>query len=282
MFLFLLLACGGDHAPTAHEAGHEHGPAGHEHGTPAAAGASAAAGHAHEGGAAHGHEGGAAHGHEGGAAHAHEAGGGHGAAPHAHSSSHGGEIKTVGDLHVEARFMRSGVMVWVTDAQEKPVDLATVTAGAVVKGAAGIQSVPMAVMGDHLHAALTLPEGTAADAVITLTYGGKPVSVDFRTTSVGSLAEHDHTSLHGGVVSMWGDFHVEYLAKGGEVRFWVSDARRLSVTEGVSGSARVGAVTVPLTLDVASGALVGKATPAQGEGATVDVKVGDKAFSLAF
>lgn len=231
----------------------------------------------------------APHAHDGAAPHAHDApaasapaAGGHAATPHSHASGHGGEVKTVGDLHVEARFMKSGVMVWVTDAAEKPVDLAQVTAGAVVKTAKGIESVPMSVMGDHLHAAVALEEGTPADAVLTITYGGKPVSVDFRTEKVGALAEHDHTSLHGGVVGMWGDYHVEYLAKDGEVRFWMSDAHRLAIKEGVSGSAKLGDTVVPLAFDPATGLLSGKATPAAGQQIMLDAKVGETSFSLAF
>ena len=235
-----------------------------------------AAPHAHDGAAPHAHDGAAPHAHDGAAPHD------HGAAPHAHASGHGGEVKTVGALHVEARFMKSGVMVWVSDAAEKPVDLAQVTAGAVVKTAKGVESVPMSVMGDHLHAAVALEEGTPADAVLTLTYGGKPVSVDFRTEKVGALAEHDHTSLHGGVVSMWGDYHVEYRATDGEVRFWVSDAHRVAVKEGVSGSAKLGDRVVPLTFDPATGLLSGKAAPAAGQRVTLDAKVGAASFSLAF
>lgn len=111
---------------------------------------------------------------------------GHDTTPHTHAAGHGGEVKTVGELHVEGRFMRSGLMVWVNDADQQPVDLASVTGAAVVKGPAGVTTVLLAPMGDHLHAALTLPEGTAADAVVTFNVAGTPVRVDFRTSSVGS------------------------------------------------------------------------------------------------
>jgi len=255
MLFLLLAACGGDP-----DAGHEHPAASATPGAPTTEGA---APHDHDD--ARDHDDAA---HEGG--------------PHAHAASHGGEVKMAGDLHVEARFTKSGVMVWLRDAAEAPIDAATVTAGAVVKTGAGVQSVPMMSMGDHLHAALPLEEGTAAEAVLTLTVGGKPVSVDFHVEEVGALAEHDHTTLHGGVLSMWGDNHVEYLAKDGEVRFWVSDAHRVARREGVTGSAKVGDTVVPLTFDPATGLLSGKATPTAGQRVTLDVTVGAQTFSLVF
>ena len=241
--LVLLFACG--EAPTPP---HAHDDAGHAHGAPAAPAPSAA----------------------------------HDATPHAHASGHGGEVKVVGDLHLEARFVKSGLMLWLRDAAEQPVELATVTAGAVIRTAAGIQSVPLSSMGDHLHASLALEEGTPADAVVTITVQGKAVSADFRTERVGALAEHDHTPLHGGVVGMWGDHHVEYVAQDGDVRFYVSDAHRVAVREGVRGAAKVGDVAVPLVFDPASGLLSGKAAPAPGQRVTLDVTVGETSFTLAF
>ncbi len=204
----------------------------------------------------------------------------HGGTAHAHGSGHGGEVKVAGAYHVEGRFLRSGLMVWIADAAEAPIDLATASGTAVIKGPAGVTTVLLASMGDHLHAAMTLPEGTAADAVVTLAIGGKAVSVDFRTAAVGSLAEHDHTALHGGVVSMWGDHHVEYVASADAVRFYVTDAKRVPVKAAVSGTATVAGKAVPLTFDAATGALSAAVAPSGL--VMLDAKVGDATFSLGF
>ncbi|MDP2308268.1 MAG: hypothetical protein Q8P18_19775, partial [Pseudomonadota bacterium] len=40
---------------------------------------------------------------------------GHAAGAHAHASPHGGEVKPVGDRHVEALFMPGGIMFWISD-----------------------------------------------------------------------------------------------------------------------------------------------------------------------
>lgn len=204
----------------------------------------------------------------------------HGATAHAHASGHGGEVKAVGALHVEGRFLRSGLMVWISDAAGVPVDLAAASGTAVIKGPAGVTTVLLTGMGDHLHAAMTLPEGTAADAVVTLSVAGQAVSVDFRTAAVGSLAEHDHTALHGGVVSMWGDHHVEYVARPDTVRFYVTDAKRVPVTTNVSGTVTVGGKAVPLVFDADIGALTAAVAPTGL--VMLDAKVGDATFSLGF
>jgi hypothetical protein len=136
-------------------------------------------------------------------------------------------------------------------------------------------------MGDHLHAAVKLEHGKPATAVLTLTREGKVESVQFDVAAVG-LAEHDHTSLHGGQVGMWGDFHLEYAPADGEHRVWISDARRVPVTAGASGSLKDGDTVVPLTFDPATGLLSGRAEGAGTRPVMVDVKVGETSFSLAF
>lgn len=206
---------------------------------------------------------------------------GHAAGDHAHDSPHGGVVKTVGERHVEALFMPGGIMFWVSDAAQKPLPVDGFTGTAVVKGPQGVETVTLAPMGDHLHAVAKLAQGDAASAVLTLTKDGKAESVTFETSAVG-LQEHDHTALHGGQVSMWGDYHVEYAPKDGEHRVWVSDAKRVPVTTNVSGSLKDGDTVVPLTFDPATGVLSGKAEGAGTRPVMVDVKVGEAGFSLAF
>ncbi len=209
------------------------------------------------------------------------ASGDHAAGDHAHASPHGGEVKTVGERHVEARFMPGGVMFWISDANQKELPVDGFTGTAVIKGPQGVETVQLASMGDHLHAVAKLAQGDTASVVLTLTHGGKAESVSFESTSVG-LAEHDHTSLHGGQVSMWGDYHLEYAPKDGEHRVWVTDAKRAAVTGAVSGSLKDGDTVVPLTFDPATGLLAGKGEGAGTRPVTVDVKVGETSFSLGF
>ncbi len=60
--------------------------------------------------------------------------------------------------------------------------------------------------------------------------------------------EHDHTPLHGGIVAMSGDLHLEVLSlKSGEVRVWVTDAFRRPVPlAGKKGTVEVEGSVVPL------------------------------------
>lgn len=208
------------------------------------------------------------------------AGAGHADAAHAHASPHGGEVKAVGTRHVEALFMPGGIMFWLYDSEDKPLPIDGFTGSAVVKGPGGVETVTLTPMGDHLHAMVKLTQGQPATAVLTLTSAGKAESVSFETSGVG-LAEHDHTSLHGGQVSMWGDYHLEYAPKDGEHRVWVTDANRVAVT-GVTGSLKDGDTVVPLTFDAATGVLSGKANGAGSRPVMVDVKVGETSFSLGF
>ncbi|MDP2317191.1 MAG: hypothetical protein Q8P41_30170 [Pseudomonadota bacterium] len=205
---------------------------------------------------------------------------GHASGAHAHASPHGGEVKTVGQHHVEALFMPGGIMFYVSDSAQKPLPVEGFAGTAVVKSPSGVETVTLAPMGDHLHATAKLAQEDAATAVLTLTFGGKAESVSFETKSVG-LQEHDHTSLHGGQVGMWGDYHLEYAPKDGEHRVWVTDAKRAQVT-GVTGSLKDGDTVVPLTFDPAAGVLSGKHDGAGTRPVMVDVKVGETSFSLGF
>ena len=46
---------------------------------------------------------------------------GHASGEHAHESPHGGEVKTVGERHVEALFMPVGIMFYVSDAAQHTI-----------------------------------------------------------------------------------------------------------------------------------------------------------------
>jgi hypothetical protein len=199
---------------------------------------------------------------------------------HPHDAPHGGIVQSVGDMHVEALMMASGVLFYLSDAQQKPITVEGYTGNAVIKGPAGVTTVDLMPMGDHLHAAATLAQGQPASAVLTLNHDGKALSASFATESVG-MHSHDHTALHGGRVGMWGDYHLEYAPKDGEYRVWVTDEHRNPVAGTVTASLKDGDRTVPLTAD-ATGALVGKGEGAGSRPVMIDVAANGTSFSLAF
>jgi hypothetical protein len=200
---------------------------------------------------------------------------------HAHAAPHGGVVKSVGGRHVEAVFMPGGVLFYLSSPEGGALPVDGFAGSVVVKGPGGVETVTLQPMGDHLHAVVTLQHGQPAGVVLTLTHEGRAESATFEVAAVG-LAEHDHTSLHGGQVGMWRDFHLEYAPRDGEHRVYVTDAKRLPVSLGVSGSLKDGDATLPLTFDPATGMLSGKAPGAGSRKVLVEVKVGDVAFSLGF
>lgn len=199
----------------------------------------------------------------------------------AHHPPHGGVVQTVADHHLELSFTPGGLMIWISDKDQKPLDPAPFAGMAVVNGPAGVVTVKLDPMGEHLHAVTTLELGKPASAVVTLPIAGQARSLRFEVKAVG-MSEHDHTSLHGGVVSMWKDVHVEHTAAGGEHRFYVSDSKRVPIISGVSGSVRDGEKVVPLSFDPATGCLSGKVEGAGTRGVMLEAVVGEETFSLAF
>ena len=207
---------------------------------------------------------------------------GHGQADaHGHNAAHGGILAALDALHVEAVVTHNGVLFYPGDADANGLPADAFSGQAVIKGPSGVETVQLMTMGDHLHAVAKLEVGKPATIVVTLTREGKPQSHTFDVKAVG-MQEHDHTTLHGGVVSMWGDFHVEYIKKDGEHRFYMSDAMRVPLTGNVSGTATQGGKTVPLVFDAGTGLLSGRADPA-GEGMVMlDAKVEAVGFSLGW
>ncbi len=205
----------------------------------------------------------------------------HDATPHTHAATHGGVSASLGDLHAEAVISPEGVLFYLSDVDEKPLLADGWSGTAVIKSGNEVQSVALMAMGDHLHAMAKLTKGAPASVVLTVTKDGKARSGTFETPSVG-MAAHDHTSLHGGQVSMWGDFHLEYLGGGDTYRAWVTDAHRNPVREGVTGTLTDGATVVPLTFDATTGLLSGTGAGAGTRPVSVDVAIGATKFTLAF
>ncbi len=240
---------------------------------PAAPEASPAPAAAPEAAPAHDH-GSHDHGEAGGPEHGADAGHGHGAA-------HGGIQAELEGLHVEAVVTHNGVLFYPADGDNKGLPAEGFSGQAAIKGPTGVETVPLMPMGDHLHALAKLEVGKPATIVLTLTRDGKPQSHTYEVKAVG-MQEHDHTTLHGGVVSMWGDYHVEYVKKDGEHRFYMSDAKRVPLSGTVSGSATQGGKDVPLAFDPTAGLLSAKADPAAAGMVMLNAKVDGTEFSLGW
>lgn len=204
----------------------------------------------------------------------------HSSADHSHAAPHGGIVQTLGDLHVEALMMPGGVMFYLSDADQKALPVDGYSGSAAVKGPSGVSTVELMAMGDHLHAAAVLVQGEPAAAVLTLTHEGKAASASFETQAVG-LQSHDHTPLHGGQVSMWGNNHVEYAPKDDTYRFWLTDEHRNAEAGALSGSVKDGDNTLPLTVD-AAGMLSAKGEGAGSRPVMVEITTGGETFSLGF
>lgn len=200
---------------------------------------------------------------------------------HGHGAKHGGIQKELEGMHIEGLAMGSGVMFYITDGNAAPLPLEGITGTAVIKGPSGVEQVQLVPMGDHLHAPGKLVQGQPATVVVTLTRAGKAQSTTFDIPSVG-LEAHNHVSLHGGQVSMWGDYHVEYVGKDDVYQFWLTDASREIVKAALSGVVKDGAQQLPLTLDPSTGRLSAKAEGAGSRPVTVELKAGETSFSLGF
>lgn len=205
----------------------------------------------------------------------------HPAGGHAHEAPHGGIVQVVGDKHVEALLMPDGILFYLTDARETPLALEGYTGTVVVKGPTGVETTEVHAMGDHLHAVAKLAQGQPATAVLTLNKDGRAESVSFETQAVG-MKSHDHTALHGGVVAMRGNWHVEYAPQAGEHRLWLTGEHRAAVTEPVTGSVKDGDRVLPLALEPATGMLSAKADGAGTRPVTVEMTVGATTFTLDF
>jgi hypothetical protein len=199
---------------------------------------------------------------------------------HPHVAAHGGIVHDVGDIHAEAILAPEGVLFYLSDQDRRPIAVDGYTGSATVNGPSGVKTVDLMSMGDHLHAPVALVQGEPASAVLTLIHQGKAESALFETPAVG-MHSHDHTPLHGGKVGMYGNYHLEYLVHDGEYQVWVTDEHRNPVRSAVTGTVHNGDRVVALAFDADLGLLSAKGGRT-GDAVTVEVKVGDDAFSLPF
>lgn len=206
----------------------------------------------------------------------------HGAeAGHDHPARHGGQqVEAVGG-HVEALFAADGVRFYLGNQDNLPVSPAGVSGSALISSSSGVQTVPLMVMGDALHAPLSLEAGKPAGAVLTITFGGQIQSLSFETKSVGTEL-HDHTALHGGQVVMSGNFHVELATKDDNYSVWVTDAARGPVAGATTAVLVDGDQRLDLATDASTGALTGRAEGAGSRPVTVEVTVDGQPFTVTF
>lgn len=200
------------------------------------------------------------------------------AEPHAHSAPHGGLVESTTRGHVELVAERGGsYRVYLLDEalNVRPVDGAS---GSVKVAKGGYPDVKLTPAGDHLAGQGPEHSDEHLAMVVTVVRDGKPEVARFtahlEATPHGAagghaapMQAHDHTPLHGGIVAMSGDTHLEVLSlKSGEVRVWVTDAFRQPVAlTGKKGTVEAGGAVVPLTPEPSGAFLTGKLPAAEAE-----------------
>ncbi|WP_163990333.1 cupredoxin domain-containing protein [Pyxidicoccus caerfyrddinensis] len=198
------------------------------------------------------------------------------AEPHAHAAPHGGVVESTSQGHMELVVTRAGgYRVFLLDdaLAVRPVAGASGTVK-VAKG--GHPDVKLAPVGDHLEGQGPEHSDDHLTMVVTVVRDGKPEVARFSAhleehghdgTSAAPMQAHDHTPLHGGIVAMSGETHLEVLSlKSGEVRVWVTDAFRQPVPlAGKKGTVEAAGASVPLVPGAAGEFLSGTLPPADGE-----------------
>jgi hypothetical protein len=150
--------------------------------------------------------------------------------------------------HVEAQGHGDGLVGTVRVAPCPATPPAGLTADACAKqggvytleGQGGTSKVLLAAPGQDARALLGPRVGQRVHVTGTEAEG--------RIIAEAVALEHDHTPLHGGIVAMSGDLHLEVLSlKSGEVRVWVTDSFRRPVPlAGKKGTVEVEGSVVPL------------------------------------
>lgn len=200
------------------------------------------------------------------------------AAPHAHAAPHGGVVESTPRGHMELVVTRAGgYRVYLLDdaLALRPVEGASGTVKVAKGGHPDVQLTPV---GDHLEGQGPEHSDDHLTMVVTVVRDGKPEVARFAAhleahghgvagAPTAPMQAHDHTPLHGGIVAMSGDTHLEVLSlKSGEVRVWVTDAFRQPVSlAGKKGTVEAGGASAPL-VPGASGEFLSAMLPfAEGE-----------------
>lgn len=112
---------------------------------------------------------------------------------HAHGSPNGGTVKTAGAGHLELVTEHTAFRLYVLDGNEKMLPVAGITGAEAIiqpEGGGETTTIPLAVMNDHLHAAL--PVGTMAyTAIVSVPVAGETRTAQF-SVGLDSHSTHAH------------------------------------------------------------------------------------------
>lgn len=176
---------------------------------------------------------------------------------HDHRPRHGGSLAETEGLHVEAKVGAEGLELWFTDGNHVDLPAGAVSGKAVINEGSGVVEAPVERVGDRWLARAALPAGQGLNAVLAVVVDGRPKSVAL-TLAPPTLGHHDHSSIHGGEVMMFGDYHVEWTQVDGQHRFWLTDADRKPAQATAATFTDAGGAGT-LSFDPALGAWVGAA-----------------------
>lgn len=183
---------------------------------------------------------------------------------HPHESPHGGQVRTMGNYHVEFLIQQDGKFkVYLLDNNVKPLLAEGVEVMVYLKPASGggMKTVPLKLATDksYLEGGINLKdlkELSTFEAAVRLTIKGQkftPVKFNYpvKKSEASEAEEHAHESPHGGQVKTMGNYHVEFLVeKDGKIKVYLLDKNTKPLSaEGVEGV---------VSLSPASGTGIGK------------------------
>jgi hypothetical protein len=203
-------------------------------------------------------------------------------------AQHGGALVDLGEVRVEVRLLAQAgadggaLSAWVTDEAGDAVPAEAVSdprAQVLVSGE--VREVALTAASDGaLGAPMAWRFGDDVEAVVTFVRDGEGFAA--AVSGRAGLGWHDHTPLHGGEVVMIGHTHVELVVQDGRARFFVTDAQRRDVCEGVTGRASWGGAEVPLAGMEGGCGLEAASAPPSGERVTLSLTVAGEAVQAAF
>ena len=112
---------------------------------------------------------------------------------HKHGSPHGGDVKTAGaDFHIETVIKGGMMMVYLLNANEKPMSISGATAMAMIQTADGkIIKTPLKVNGKVNFVYKLNPALKYNKAILTIKTGGKTASASFDLNKKTVSAKHE-------------------------------------------------------------------------------------------
>lgn len=165
---------------------------------------------------------------------------------HPHETPHGGQVKTMGNYHVEFLIQQDGkVKVYLLDNNVKPLPAEGVEGVVYLRPASGggMKTVQLRLAADkgYLEGGINLKELSEFEAAVRLTIKGQkftPVKFNYPVKPSAAEEDHPHETPHGGEVKTMGDYHVEFLIQKDEkIKVYLLDKNSKPLSaEGVEGS----------------------------------------------